>query len=432
MPQSVLPHGSFPSMSPQSSPSPPSPPSPPPPPPLPNPTCHSTPTKFTKYSTIARLHNISQAPNHFIQTPLVAAMQQHQQQQQQQQQSAPPPPPPQSVKPVLNNIAAGSTIPPPAPPPPPLSMPIPGSAMAVLKLGPPSPQPEFIPPPPPEEEHLPPPPLDHMQSNGILPPPPPPEQYPPPLSTSGLQEFLAQKFPHMNYDFSSLNQDEEPPPPPPPVGFSTLPMPSLAPPKTFTGGFPPQTAPKPAGHGMSPVSPVGPPLSPTPPNSMKKQQSFSGSQSPNQPPPTLPKQHSFPSKAPPLSTAISPTSSLVKQIANQFPGSLDGSKSPVSPPVVKTKPKWQPGAPAQPQSPEFPPPPPESSLDFPPPPPLPSDLSPSSSRIGSPMKKSPSTSSNLSTSASVKRPPPTPQRNSSIKSNSSVEYQESKKVTSAL
>ncbi|TSK92878.1 Ras-associated and pleckstrin homology domains-containing protein 1 [Bagarius yarrelli] len=432
LPQSVLPHGSLPSMSPQysHSSSPPSPPPPPPPPPLPNPTCHPTHTKFTKYSTIARLHNISQAPNHFRQTPLVAAMQQ---QQQQQQQSGPPLPPPQSVKPVLNTIAASSSIPPPAPPPPPLSMPMPGSAMAVLKLGPPSPQPEFIPPPPPEEEHLPPPPLDHMQSNGILPPPPPLEQFqcPLPLSTNGLQEFLAQKFPHMNYEFSSLSQDEEPPPPP--VCFSPpppqqVPLPPLAPPKTFTGGFPPMTAPKPSGHGMSPVSPVGPPLSPTPPNSMKKQQSFSGSQSPNQPPPTLPKQHSFPSKAPPLSTAISPTSSLVKQIANQFPGNLDGSKSPLSPPVVKTKPKWQLGGQVQPQSPEFPPPPPESSLDFPPPPPLPTDPSPPSSKIGSPMKKSPSTSSNLSSSSSVKRPPPTPQRNSSIKSNSSVEYQESKKV----
>ncbi|XP_027020053.2 ras-associated and pleckstrin homology domains-containing protein 1a isoform X1 [Tachysurus fulvidraco] len=429
LPQPVLAHGSYPSMSPQSSPSPPSPPPPPPPPPLPNPTSNSTPTKFTKYSTIARLHNISQAPNHFKQTPLLAAMQQ------QQQQLVPPLPPPQSVKPVMNNIAVGSGIPPPAPPPPPLSMPMPGSAMAVLKLGPPSPQPDFIPPPPPEEEHLPPPPLDHMQSNGILPPPPPPEQFkcPQPLSTNGLQEFLAQKFPHMNYDFSPLSQEEEPPPPPPPVCFSPplhqqLPMPPLAPPKTFTGVFPPQTAPKPSGHGMSPVSPVGPPLSPTPTISMKKQQSFSGSQSPNQPPPTLPKQHSLSSKAPPLSTAISPTSSLVKQIANQFPGSLDGSKSPISPPVVKTKPKWQPGGQVQPQSPEFPPPPPESSLDFPPPPPLPSDQSPPSSKTGSPMKKSPSTSSNLSSSSSVKRPPPTPQRNSSIKSNSSVEYQESKKV----
>ncbi|XP_007234202.3 ras-associated and pleckstrin homology domains-containing protein 1a isoform X1 [Astyanax mexicanus] len=428
LPQASLSHGSYPCVSPQSSPSPPSPPPPPPPPPpLPNPTFHSTPTMFTKYSTIARLQNISQAPNHYKQTPLVAAVQQQQQQQ-------PPIPPPQCAKPLtMNNVAAAANSPPPPPPPPPLCMPMPGSAMAVLKLGPPSPQPQFIPPPPPENEHLPPP--DHMQSNGILPPPPPPEQfkYPPPLSTNGLQQFLAQKFPNMSYDFSPLNQDEEQPPPPPPVCFSPPPMsgPPPAPPKSFTGGFPPQTAPKPSGpgHSISPVSPLPAPVSPSPSTSMKKQQSFSGGHSPNQPPPTLPKQHSFPSKAPPMSTAISPTPSLVKQLVNQFPGTMDASKSIASPPVVKAKPKWQPGGQVQPQSPEFPPPPPESSLDFPPPPPpQPSTTSPPTSKMGSPIKKSPSTSSNSSTGSAGKRPPPTPQRNSSIKSNSSVEYQESKKV----
>ncbi|XP_062861701.1 ras-associated and pleckstrin homology domains-containing protein 1a isoform X2 [Trichomycterus rosablanca] len=429
MPQSVLPHAGYPSSSPQSSPSSPSPPTPPPPPPLPNSTS-SAPSKFNKYSTIARMHNISQAPSHFRQTPLLAAMQQ------QQQQPVPPTPPPQCAKPSMNNIAAASGGPPPPPPPPPQSMPMPGSAMAVLKLGPPSPQTEFIPLPPPEEEHLPPPPppLYHIQSNGVLPAPPPPEQfkYPPPLSTNGLQEFLAKKFPHMSYDFSTLNQDDEhPPPPPPPECFSLPPFqqnpPPPAPPKTFTVGFPPQTAPKPTGHCLSPVSPAAPPLSPTP-TSMKKQQSFSGSHSPNQPPATLPKQHSFSSKALPLSTATSPTPSLVKQMANQFPGTQDGSKSPVSPPVVKTKPKWQPGGQFQPQSPEFPPPPPESSLGFPPPPPLLQETSPPSSKVGSPLKKSPSTSSNLSAGSAGKKPPPTPQRNSSIKSNSSIEYQESKKV----
>ncbi|XP_066497275.1 ras-associated and pleckstrin homology domains-containing protein 1a isoform X2 [Hoplias malabaricus] len=436
MPQAALSHGSYPNVSPQSSPSPPSPPPPPPPPPLPNPTYHSTPTMFTKYSTIARLQNISQAPNHYKQTPLVAAVQQQQQQQQQQQLLAPVPPP-QCAKPgTVNNVVAAANSPPPPPPPPPLTMPMPGSAMAVLKLGPPSPQPQFIPPPPPEESQLPPP--DHMQSNGILPPPPPPEQfkYPPPLSTNGLQQFLAQKFPNMSYDFSPLAQNEEPLPPPPPVCFSPPPTSQLgsgplAPPKTFTGGFPPQTAPKPSGSGhcISPVSPVPPPLSPTPSTtSMKKQQSFSGGHSPNQPPPTLPKQHSFPSKAPPMSTATSPTPSLVKQIANQFPGTVDASKCTASPPVVKAKPKWQPSGQVQPQSPEFPPPPPESSLDFPPPPPPPPAQSPPTSKMGSPIKKSPSTSSNSSTGSAGKRPPPTPQRNSSIKSNSSVEYQESKKV----
>uniref|UniRef100_A0AAY4B514 Ras-associated and pleckstrin homology domains-containing protein 1 n=1 Tax=Denticeps clupeoides TaxID=299321 RepID=A0AAY4B514_9TELE len=321
-------------MSPQSSPSPPSPPPPPPPPPpLPSNAYHSPPTTFTKYSTIARLQS---SAHQYKQTPMM----QHQQ---------PPNPPPQSVKPLTGNVAV-----PAPPPPPPAQMPAPGSAMAVLKLGPPSPGPftspqsqqELLPPPPPEA---------HFQTNGILPPPPPEQPKFPALSTNGLQQFLAQKFPNMSYDFTS-----------------------------------------------------------------PKQQSFSSAISPNQPPPTLPKQHSFPAKAPSLSTPISPTPSLVKQFANQFPGSTqsgygDPSKAPLSPPVVKAKPKWQPGG--QPQSPEFPPPPPESSLDFPPPPPPALDaVSPPTphAKTGSPMKKSPSTSS-FST-GSVKRPPPTPQRNSSIKS----------------
>uniref|UniRef100_A0A4W4GRK7 Ras association (RalGDS/AF-6) and pleckstrin homology domains 1b n=1 Tax=Electrophorus electricus TaxID=8005 RepID=A0A4W4GRK7_ELEEL len=423
LPQAALSHGSYPSVSPQSPPSPPSPPPPPPPPPpLPTPTYHSNPIMFTKYSTIARLHNISQTPGLYKQTPLLAAVQQL------QQQATPPNPPPQSMKPVMNHNAT-----PAPPPPPPPSAPAPGSAMAVLKMGPPSPQPQLIPPPPPEDEPSAPP--DYTQSNGVLPPPPPTEQfqYPPPLSASGLQQFLAQKFPNMSYDFSPLAQDRAATPPAlPPVSFSPPPPqqvvgPPPAPPKTFAGGFLPLTAPKPPGpgHCLSPVSPVPPPLSPTSSTYMKKQESFSGGHSPSQPPPTLPKQHSFSSKPPPLSTATSPTPSLVKQLANQFPGALDASKSPLSPPVVKAKPKWQPGGQAQPQSPEFPPPPPESSLDFPPPPPVPS---PPPSKIGSPIKKSPSTSSNSSTSSAGKRPPPTPQRNSSIKSNTSVEYQESKKV----
>ncbi|KTG38964.1 hypothetical protein cypCar_00036524 [Cyprinus carpio] len=258
-----------------------------------------------------------------------------------------------------------------------------------------------------------------------------PEQlkYPPPLSTNGLQQFLAQKFPNMTYDFSPVQQDEEPPPPPP-VCFSPPPQQSgpPAPPKTFTGGFPPQTAPKPA-HGISPISPVPPSLSPTPPATMKKQQSLSSGHSPNQPPPTLPKQYSLSSKAASVSAPISPTQSLVKQIVNQFPDAPDGSKGPISPPVVKSKPKWQPGGQAQPLSPEFPPPPPESTLEFPPPPaPSPPPAPQPSGKIGSPIKKSPSTSSNSSTGSGGKKPPPTPHRNSSMKSTSSVEYQESKKV----
>ncbi|XP_059355741.1 ras-associated and pleckstrin homology domains-containing protein 1a isoform X2 [Carassius carassius] len=397
--------------------SPSSPPSPPPPPPLPNPTHHSTPIMFTKYSTLARLQNISQAPNHYKQTPLLAA----------QQQPMSPTPPPQCLKPVMDNMADIASSPPPPPPPPPPEMPLPGSAMAVLKHAPLSPQ--YVALPPPEDDQLPPPP--HLHSNGYLPPPPPPEQlkYPPPLSTNGLQQFLAQKFPNMTYDFSSVQQDEEPPPPPP-VCFSPTPQQSgpPAPPKTFTGGFPPQTAPKPA-HGISPISPVPTSLSPTPSATMKKQQSLSSGHSPNQPPPTLPKQYSLSSKAASVSAPISPTQSLVKQIVNQFPGAPDGSKGPISPPVVKSKPKWQPGGQAQPLSPEFPPPPPESTLEFPPPPaPSPPPAPQPSGKMGSPIKKSPSTSSNSSTGSGGKKPPQTPQRNSSMKSTSSVEYQESKKV----
>uniref|UniRef100_A0AAY4B5E0 Uncharacterized protein n=1 Tax=Denticeps clupeoides TaxID=299321 RepID=A0AAY4B5E0_9TELE len=401
-------------MSPQSSPSPPSPPPPPPPPPpLPSNAYHSPPTTFTKYSTIARLQS---SAHQYKQTPMM----QHQQ---------PPNPPPQSVKPLTGNVAV-----PAPPPPPPAQMPAPGSAMAVLKLGPPSPGPftspqsqqELLPPPPPEA---------HFQTNGILPPPPPEQPKFPALSTNGLQQFLAQKFPNMSYDFTSPVDDMDSPSPPPPAVSplppQQVPGPPLAPPKTFSGGFPPQTAPKPAGPGHV-VSPVSPLSQSSGGGSMKKQQSFSSAISPNQPPPTLPKQHSFPAKAPSLSTPISPTPSLVKQFANQFPGSTqsgygDPSKAPLSPPVVKAKPKWQPGG--QPQSPEFPPPPPESSLDFPPPPPPALDaVSPPTphAKTGSPMKKSPSTSS-FST-GSVKRPPPTPQRNSSIKSSPSVDYHESKKV----
>uniref|UniRef100_A0A671KVS6 Ras-associated and pleckstrin homology domains-containing protein 1-like n=1 Tax=Sinocyclocheilus anshuiensis TaxID=1608454 RepID=A0A671KVS6_9TELE len=381
------------------------------PPPLPNPTHHSTPVMFTKYSTLARLQNISQAPSHYKQTPLLAA----------QQQPMPPTPPPQCLKPVMNNMAdTASSPPPPPPPPPPPEMPVPGSAMAVLKHAPFRPQ---------YEDQLPPPP--HLHSNGYLPPPPPPEQlkYPPPLSTNGLQQFLAQKFPNMTYDFSPVQQDEEPSPPPP-VCFSPPPQQSgpPAPPKTFTGGFPPQTPPKPA-HGISPISPVPPSLSPTPPATMKKQQSLSSGHSPNQPPPILPKQYSLSSKAASVSAPISPTQSLVKQIVNQFPDAPDGSKCPISPPVVKNKPKWQPGGQAQPQSPEFPPPPPESTLEFPPPPaPSPPPAPQPSGKMGSPIKKSPSTSSNSSTGSGGKKPPPTPQRNSSMMSTSSIEYQESKKV----
>uniref|UniRef100_A0A8C7CFU9 Ras association (RalGDS/AF-6) and pleckstrin homology domains 1 n=1 Tax=Oncorhynchus kisutch TaxID=8019 RepID=A0A8C7CFU9_ONCKI len=244
------------------------------------------------------------------------------------------------------------------------------------------------------------------------------DEVPPVLTPSPYPQFLAQKFPNMNYDFSDL--DGQPVSPPPPA--LSPPMSPPAPPRTFSGVFPPQTAPKTFGPGI-PLSPV----SPSPPSGpMKKQQSFSTGHSPNQPPPTMPKQHSFSSKTLPLSAPISPTPSLVKQIVNQFPGA---PLPPQSPPAVKTKPRWQPGGQIPPQSPEFPPPPPEDSLDFPPPPhsiptPAPPPLSPA--KMGSPIKKSPSSTS---TSSFGKRgPPPTPQRASSIKSNSSGEYQEEAQV----
>ncbi|CAK6967633.1 ras-associated and pleckstrin homology domains-containing protein 1a [Scomber scombrus] len=429
----------------------PSPPSPPPPPPPMSSLTHqpAPPSSYVKYSTLARLQGQSQSWT-------------------QPAGAAPPTLPIQTPKPNYNTLpAAYSTsppLPPSPPPPPPPSAPAPGSAMAVLKFGPSSPS--ALPPPPPLEEevqdsfYLPPPPPESLEANG-LPPPPPLELSSSQLTNTGLQQFLSQKFPNMVYDFTpNMLDDNSPPPPPPPAELSPptslqvlRPLspnaPPPAPPKTFTGGFPPQTAPKPSGPSSLPIALS--PVSPTPPHSthgpVKKQQSFSTGHSPNQPPPTLPKQHSLSSKnltlsPPSSSTSVSiaaATSSLVKQIVNQFPGnsapsslpssnSMEGSKfsAPQSPPAVKAKPKWQPGGVAAPQSPEFPPPPPDSCLgDFPPPP------STSSSKTGSPIKKSPSTSS----TGSIKRgPPPTPQRASSVRSSSSGEAQDErpKKVESLV
>uniref|UniRef100_A0A8C7K3Y7 Ras association (RalGDS/AF-6) and pleckstrin homology domains 1 n=1 Tax=Oncorhynchus kisutch TaxID=8019 RepID=A0A8C7K3Y7_ONCKI len=239
------------------------------------------------------------------------------------------------------------------------------------------------------------------------PPPPPPCSMPAPGSAmaslrfslpSSVPQFIPPPPPQLD------GQPESPPPPPPPPALSPLSpiLPPPTPPKTFSGVFPPQTAPKTFGPGI-PLSPV----SPYPPSGpMKKQQSFSTGHSPNQPPSTMPKQHIFSSKTLPLSAPISPTPSLAKQIVNQFPGA---PLPPQSPPAVKAKPRWQPGGQIPPQSPEFPLPPP-----LPP------------SEMCSPIKKSPSTSS---TGSFGKRgPPPTPQRASSIKSNSSGEYQEEAQV----
>ncbi|XP_041857575.1 LOW QUALITY PROTEIN: ras-associated and pleckstrin homology domains-containing protein 1a [Melanotaenia boesemani] len=398
-------------------------PSSPPPPAI---TSAAAPTSsYVKYSTLARLQN------------------QNQPRPQQAGGAAPPTLPLPSTKSNYNTLPAYSTsppspLPPSPPPPPPPTAPAPGSAMAALKFGPPSPS-ALPPPPAPEEEvedssYLPPPPPDSVETNG-LPPPLPPETIPnscPQLCNTGLQQFLAQKFPNMVYDFSPASEENSPPPPPaelsPPASLQVLrPLspnaPPPAPPKTFTVGFLPQTAPKPSGPSslpiaLSPVSPTQPHVGHGP---VKKQQSFSTGHSPNQPPPTLPKQHSLSSK----NLAISPssssssvsiaaaTSSLVKQIVNQFPGNssplpASNSTAPQSPPAVKAKPKWQPGGVVAPQSPEFPPPPPDTSIgDFPPPP-----SSSSSSKTGSPIKKSPSTSS---TGSTKRGPPPAPQRASSIR-----------------
>ncbi|XP_014867845.1 PREDICTED: ras-associated and pleckstrin homology domains-containing protein 1-like isoform X1 [Poecilia mexicana] len=423
--------GLVPSEDSSSSPSPPSPP--PPPPPAVASMGHqgAPPSSYVKYSTLARLQSQNQART---------------------QQAAGAGTTPLPLQNYNTLPASYGTSPPSPPPPPPPVAPAPGSAMAALKFGLPSPN--CLPPPPlPEEEalephSLPPPPPEGLDANG-LPPPPPPEPLPnpcPQLSNAGLQQFLSQKFPNMVYDFTpAALQDGSPPPPPPPTELSPpaslqvlRPLspnaPPPAPPKTFSGGFPPLTAPKPSGPSSLPIALS--PVSPTQPFSghgpVRKQQSFSTGHSPNQPPPTLPKQHSLSSK----NLAISPssssssvsiaaaTSSLVKQIVNQFPGNTSplppSSSAPQSPPAVKAKPKWQIGGAAVPQSPEFPPPPPDSSLgDFPPPP-------SSSSKSGSPIKKSPSTSS---TGSTKRGPPPTPQRASSMKD---PQEERPKKVESLL
>ncbi|XP_077435955.1 ras-associated and pleckstrin homology domains-containing protein 1a isoform X2 [Vanacampus margaritifer] len=363
---------------------------------------------YIKYSTLARLQNQKQSGAQ----PAVATL-----------------PPNYNTLPAAY-VATSPSPPSPPPPPPPA---------AVLKFGLPAPS-ALIPPPSEDELHesmyLPPPPPEILESNELPPPLDSTLDHHAQLSNAGLQQFLAQKFPNMIYDFTpSISAESSPLPPPaelsPPASLQPLSpnAPPAAPPKTFTGGgFPPQTARKPAGPSSLPLALS--PVSPTPPVSshgpVKKQQSLSTGHSPNQPPPTLPKQHSLSSKNLVLSPSSSSssvsmaTSSLVKQIVNQFPGnaapsplpssnSMEGSKfgAPQSPPAVKVKPKWQPGGTVAPQSPEFPPPPPDGSLtEFPPPP---------SSKTSSPIKKSPSTSS---TGSAKRGPPPAPQRASSVRSNS--------------
>ncbi|XP_024116212.1 ras-associated and pleckstrin homology domains-containing protein 1 isoform X1 [Oryzias melastigma] len=391
------------------------PPSPPlPPPPTADLSHQSGPAPpYVKYSTLARLQtqNQSMMPSGGF--------------------AASAPVPTQPAKPSYNTLPAAYCTSSPSPPPPlpPPTMPAPGSAMAALKFGPPSPS--AVPPATPKEEeeevpelfYLPPPP-ESIEDNRL---PPPTSAEPPPnscpqLSNSGLQQFLSQKFPNMVYDFNPAASEHSTSPAAefsPPTSLPVLqPMspsaPPPAPPKTFTCAFP-----KPSGPSSLPIalSPVSPTFSQMGHGPVKKQQSFSTGHSPNQPPPTLPKQHSLSSKnlavSPPSSSlpiSISAaTSSLVKQIVNQFPGNSSSvpsssSSTPQSPPAVKAKPKWQPGGVVAPQSPEFPPPPPDSSLtEFSP---------PSSSKTASPIKKSPSTSSMGSTK---RGPPPAPQRASSIR-----------------
>lgn len=409
---------------------------------------------YIKYSTLARLQSQNQS------RPALGAV------------LAPAPPAAQTNKSNYNTLPASyctsDLLPPSPPPPPPPAEPAPGSAMAALKFGALSPS-ALLPPPPPAEEdtqesyYPPPPPPENLESNGLpLPPPPEPSSNScSQLSNASLHQFLTQKFPNMVYDFGHhVDEDGSPPPPPPPPPADVSPPASLqslqpwspnapppAPPKTFTGGFPPQTAPKPSGPSSLPIALS--PVSPTQPTGghmpVKKQQSFSTGHSPNQPPPTLPKQHSLssrnlalsPSPSSSSSSLAAATSSLVKQIVNQFPGnatppslptssSMEGSKfsTPQSPPAVKAKPKWQPGVAVAPQSPEFPPPPPDGSAgDFPPPP------SSSSAKPGSPIKKSPSTSS---TGSNKRGPPPAPQRASSIRSGSSTESDEKPKKVESL
>ncbi|XP_056467068.1 ras-associated and pleckstrin homology domains-containing protein 1a [Gadus chalcogrammus] len=317
----------------------------PPSPPLPGSSPMAAPGMQLKYSTLA--HPLPRAQSAGPLPPMAPAL---------------------PDRPGYNTLPAAYCTPPP-------SQTLPAPVFSALTLG-------LAPPPPPPEEE-----------EELLPPPPSPPSPPSPphssLCNAGLQEFLSHKFPHMEYDFSSHQEDSPPPPPPPPqlsppASLQFLPP---APPKSFSGGFPPQTARKPSGPSSLPlaISPLSP-LSPTPPSHshgpMRKQQSFSAGHSPSQPPPTLPKQHSLSSRQLPLSTpASSPssssslslvaaaTSSLVKQIVNQFPGNSPPSSScsaPLSPPAVKTKPRWGRGGSVALHSPEFPPPPSES--DFPPPP----------------------------------------------------------------
>uniref|UniRef100_A0A8D0AEQ8 Ras association (RalGDS/AF-6) and pleckstrin homology domains 1b n=1 Tax=Sander lucioperca TaxID=283035 RepID=A0A8D0AEQ8_SANLU len=419
---------------------------------------HSPAPTMYKYSTITRLQNqkASQSANHHrLPNHLLALGQQV------LPTASTLPAAPVPIKPNVNHIAARTNVPPPPPPPPPPSMPTPGSAMAVLKLGPPSPAtpPAFIPPPP-----APPP---APQTNGVtFPPPPSPPPPPPalaPMSHSRLLLHRRRRHPKHSPQALSLILPPNPCHLSPHFLLPHLLLPWAARPH----------------HHLHPLLHLHP---------LKKQFSLQTGHISGHPPPTLPKQHSL-SKQTPYSTGAAPTMSLVKQLASQFPGApsqvanhTESPKAPLSPPAVKTKPKWQPGGGQQLQSPEFPPPPPDSNIGFPAPPPPPPPPAPVTGptpppppppppppvtgptpppppppppppvtgptpppppppppapvtgptppppplppgNLGSPLRRSPSGSSNFV----GKKPPPTPQRNTSVKFNASTSYEESRR-----
>ncbi|XP_061659847.1 ras-associated and pleckstrin homology domains-containing protein 1b isoform X2 [Syngnathoides biaculeatus] len=416
---------------------PPPPPPAPPPPPVQTMSHYSPALNMYKFSTITRLQNQNQGCSHHKMHP----------------QPSPPshtlPSAKVQIKQNVNHIAARTNVPPPPPPPPPPSMPTPGSAMAALKFGPPSPNAltAFIPLP------------LVPQINGVVfpPPPPSPPSAPGAISHSlypiGLKHALKERFPSPPRDLLSANGEIEDSPPPAPTPPPLPPPPPPAPPKSFTPRLVPHTAPKP----VSPVSPfppapppatmggLPPPAPPPPPAPLKKQFILQIGCTSSQPPPTLPKQHSL-SKHPPVSTVMAPVSSLVKQLASQFPGAptqasnhTEDPKVPLSPPAVKSKPKWHPLACQQLQSSEFPPPPDSvqvNNIGFPAPPPPPplGPLGPAScptilppphppGSMGSPGRMSHSGISCVG----GKKPPLTSQRDSSINSNPSASYEESRR-----
>ncbi|RVE75410.1 hypothetical protein OJAV_G00016500 [Oryzias javanicus] len=372
-------------------PTPSSAPPPPPPPPVQLVSNNSLAPTLYKFSTITRLQNQNSGYNH-----KPAGLFKH---------GVPPSPTPHPapvIKPVnVNHIAARTNVPPPPPPPPPPSMPTPGSAMAVLKFGPPSPAA--------------PPAFTHSAAFPPPPPPPPPPPVPAPAShgvhARGLKQALKERFPSPPRDLLSSQILQR--------WFSLSNRP-----QAHVPGLPvPPTSRR---HGGACATAT----STTSPRTRTDQEAVQppGNAHLQPPPPTLPKQHSLSRPAP-------PATSLVKQLASQFPGTspqttnhAEAPKAPVSPPAVKTKPRWQPGG--IPPSQEFPPPPDNNGFPAPPPPPPP----PPAPATGPTPPPPPLPPGNLSIAKSpsgfpvgVKKPPPAPQRNSSMKDNASASYEESRR-----